>query len=60
MAGHSTGEPSKVKSSRFAPWYEMPDQLVVNVEHPYIIKNIGRGIESLGGEAKVQKVRILS
>lgn len=60
MAKNMADGSSKIGSPRFAPWYKVPDQLVVNVEHPYIIKNIDRGIASLGGEAKMEKVEISS
>ena len=59
MAEHSSGKSIKPNPSRFAPRYSVPDQLVVNVEHPFIIENIDKGIASLGGEAKIQKVRTL-
>ncbi|KAF2497230.1 hypothetical protein BU16DRAFT_617241 [Lophium mytilinum] len=38
---------------RPAPYLPVPDQSVVLVEHPCIIKNIDKGIASLGGEVRL-------
>ena len=40
-----------------APWYPVPDSEVVAVEHPYIIKDLMKGIQSLGGQTKLDAVR---
>jgi len=39
-----------------APIYDVPDQRVVSIEHPCIVKNLDRGLKSLGGEAQIQHV----
>ncbi|KAK0832881.1 tau 95 subunit of transcription factor TFIIIC [Friedmanniomyces endolithicus] len=39
-----------------APIYNVPDQRVVSIEHPCIVKNLDRGLKSLGGEAQIQHV----
>lgn len=42
----------------FAPWLAVSSSdRVVNIEHPGIVKNIDRGILSLGGETEIRKVR---
>ena len=38
----------------------VPQDRVVCIEHPCIIKNIDNGVKSLGGEHHLQKVRVLS
>ena len=43
-------------SSSCAPWYHIPRKSIVSVEHPFIIQNIDKGVESLGGVAKLQAV----
>lgn len=39
-----------------APFIPIPQDAVVCVEHPCIIKNLDRGIRSLGGEYGINKV----
>ena len=56
MAGGLNDGSTRLHTSRFARSYNVPDRLIVNVEHPCIIKNIEKGVESLGGESKIQKV----
>ena len=36
--------------------YSIPRQNIVSIEHPYIIRNLDRGVESLGGMPKLQLV----
>jgi general transcription factor 3C polypeptide 5 (transcription factor C subunit 1) len=43
-----------------APWLPIPSRAVSAVEHPAIIKNIDKGIASLGGPVKLSKVSRLS
>lgn len=43
--------------SSHAPWYNVPQRSVVSVEHPFIIRNVGKAVESLGGSPKMQDVR---
>ena len=40
----------------YAPYYHVPARSIVSVEHPFIIQNIFKGIESLGGASKIQRV----
>jgi general transcription factor 3C polypeptide 5 (transcription factor C subunit 1) len=40
-----------------APWLPIPFRAVSAIEHPCIIKNIDKGITSLGGSVKLSKVR---
>lgn len=55
MARERDFNPS-LSSSTYAPWYNVPSKPIVSVEHPFIIKNINKGIESLGGPHKLQRV----
>ena len=36
-------------STQPAPSYQVPSRSVVSIEHPYIVKNVQKGIEMLGG-----------
>jgi hypothetical protein len=40
-----------------APWLPIPARSISAVEHPCIVKNIDKGIVSLGGPVKLSKVR---
>jgi hypothetical protein len=40
-----------------APWLPIPSRAVSVVEHPCLIKNIDKGVVSLGGPVKLSKVR---
>lgn len=42
---------------RHAPWLPIPSRAISVVEHPCIVKNIDKGITSLGGPVKLSKVR---
>ncbi len=46
-------------SASYAPWYKVPGTPFVSVEHPYIIKNVEKGLELLGGPNKLREVRRL-
>lgn len=39
-----------------APWLQIPARAVVVVEHPCIVKNLDKGIVSLGGAVKLSQV----
>jgi general transcription factor 3C polypeptide 5 (transcription factor C subunit 1) len=39
-----------------APWMQVPARSVAVVEHPCILKNLDKGLVSLGGPAKLSKV----
>ena len=39
-----------------APVLEVPDRAVFSVEHPCIIKNVDKGIKSLGGAVRLARV----
>ena len=40
-----------------APWLPIPSRAISVVEHPCLVKNIDKGIVSLGGPVKLSKVR---
>lgn len=50
-----TSEAKKQPYSQAAPWIKVPRVPVVSVEHPFIIKNIDKGIETLGGNKSISK-----
>ena len=39
-----------------APWFTVPKQPIVNVEHPFIIRNVDKGLATLGSPHKLQEV----
>lgn len=47
-AGHGDG--------RTAPWYRIPPRWIVAVEHPGVIQNIDRGLQTLKGNDGIVKV----
>ena len=52
----SEGHPAQLSSARYARWYTVPNKHFVSIENPFIIKNVDKGIETLGGVNKLQKV----
>ncbi|KAK2763152.1 tau 95 subunit of transcription factor TFIIIC [Arachnomyces sp. PD_36] len=40
---------------RSAPWYSIPSRQIVSVEHPCIVKNIDKGIETLQGDSGISQ-----
>ncbi|KAH8641084.1 transcription factor tfiiic complex a box associated subunit sfc1 [Alternaria alternata] len=42
--------------NQHAPWLPIPSRAVSVVEHPAIVKNVDKGITSLGGPVKLSKV----
>jgi general transcription factor 3C polypeptide 5 (transcription factor C subunit 1) len=49
------GSGRSVDNGKLAPWLEVPSRAISVVEHPCIVKNIDKGITSLGGEVKLSK-----
>ena len=47
---------SSHKLSSHAPWYKIPRQSIVSVEHPLIIKDVDNGLATLGNESKLEEV----
>ena len=48
---------TKPQHSVQAPTFEIPPQSLINIEHPFIIQNISRAVDSLGGLSAIQAVR---
>jgi general transcription factor 3C polypeptide 5 (transcription factor C subunit 1) len=48
---------SDEQQQQHAPWLPIPSRAVSVVEHPCIVKNVDKGITSLGGALKLSKVR---
>jgi general transcription factor 3C polypeptide 5 (transcription factor C subunit 1) len=51
---YTTNAPSD--NTQRAPWLPVPSRAISAVEHPCIIKNLDKGITSLGGPVKLSKV----
>ena len=43
--------------SRTAPFYHVPSRRIVSVEHPAIIRNLDKAVDTLKGDAGITKVR---
>jgi len=43
-------------AAQHAPWLPVPSRAISVVEHPAVIKNVDKGIASLGGPVKLSKV----
>ncbi|EON62941.1 hypothetical protein W97_02167 [Coniosporium apollinis CBS 100218] len=43
---------------RASPWYNVPCEPVVSIEHPCIVRNIDNGIKSSGGEVQLDRRNI--
>ncbi|KAL8711706.1 MAG: hypothetical protein Q9220_003877 [cf. Caloplaca sp. 1 TL-2023] len=39
-----------------APWFDIPNVHIVGIEHPCLLTDTGRAVESLGGRAKVAEL----
>lgn len=57
--GEANGEgkavSSSFKKSTYAPWYSVPKQPIVSVEHPFIIKDVDKGLATLGSPSKLEE-----
>lgn len=54
MPGSAT-QPGGMEPST-APIYNVPQERVVSIEHPCIVRNFDNGIKSLGGEPQMKHV----
>lgn len=58
--GEGNGDRKAVSSSHqrssYAPWYNVPEQPIVSVEHPFIIKDVDKGLATLGSPSKLEEV----
>jgi general transcription factor 3C polypeptide 5 (transcription factor C subunit 1) len=43
---------------RTAPIYSIPSRLLVSVEHPAVVRNVDKAIETLNGDTGIKSVRI--
>ena len=46
----------KSDNLQFARWYSVPSHVIASVEHPFVIHNIAKAVDSLGGPRMVAKV----
>ena len=44
---------------RSAPWFAVPQTLLVGIEHPCMISNMDKAVATLGGEKMLQKVILI-
>lgn len=49
---------SSNKNPSYAPWYNVPKQPIVSVEHPFIIKDVDKGLATLGNPSKLEEVSL--
>lgn len=49
-------KPYRQDSSRYAPSYNIPSSALVDIEHPFIINDMEKAIDSLGGASNVLAV----
>ena len=47
---------SNHRQNLYAPWYSVPRQPIVSVEHPFIIKDVDKGLATLGSPSKLGEV----
>lgn len=47
------------RGSRTAPFYAVPSRRLVSVEHPAVVRNVDKAIETLQGDSGIKTVRIL-
>ena len=47
---------SNHKQGLYAPWYSVSRQPIVAVEHPFIIKDVDKGLATLGSASKLGEV----
>ena len=51
--------PSTRVEALLVPYLEVPGDSYLTVEHPGIIKNLERGVHSLGGDKHISNVRLI-
>ncbi|GAD92040.1 RNA polymerase III transcription factor subunit, putative [Paecilomyces variotii No. 5] len=44
------------RRGRTAPWYTIPSRRIVSVEHPGIVKNVDKAIDTLNGSSGISKI----
>lgn len=47
------------RGSRTAPFYTVPSRRLVSVEHPAVVRNVDKAIETLQGDTGIKTVRTL-
>ncbi|TGZ83100.1 hypothetical protein EX30DRAFT_317083 [Ascodesmis nigricans] len=52
----SAAPPPAKSSLSLTPWTPVPDKRLITVEHPAIIRNVDRGMETVGGEKALKKL----
>lgn len=56
MDHHGHGPISDQTSSKYAPWYHVPELSMVCIEHPFIVAHIDKAFDTLGGLPKIRSV----
>jgi general transcription factor 3C polypeptide 5 (transcription factor C subunit 1) len=57
MDSNTVASDEQQQQQQQAPWLPIPVRAVSVVEHPCIVRNVDKGIASLGGSLKLSKVR---
>jgi general transcription factor 3C polypeptide 5 (transcription factor C subunit 1) len=47
------------RGPRTAPFYAVPSRRLVSVEHPAVVRNVDKAIETLQGDPGIKTVRAL-
>ncbi|KAI9707780.1 MAG: tau 95 subunit of transcription factor TFIIIC [Candelina mexicana] len=55
LSRHLSRTQSKVHVGTATPWLTIPGRAIVSVEHPCIIKNIDKGLQTMGDDSDIQK-----
>ena len=42
--------------STSAPWHSVPNRPIISLEHPYLIRDMEKGLKSIGGLNRIQEV----
>lgn len=48
--------PDRLQARATAPWLLVPDNKVVSIEHPCIVKDVDKALHTLGGEHQIKHV----
>ncbi|KAF6218984.1 hypothetical protein HO133_005528 [Letharia lupina] len=56
VSGDKSTVSSCHKKPSYAPWYTVPNQPIVSVEHPFIIKDVDKGLATLGSPSKLEEL----
>lgn len=55
-AQSTTATSSSRSTLTLAPWTPVPDRHLITIEHPAIIHNVDKGLQTIGGKTALNKV----